>query len=540
MDNTENLALPYIMPSQAQKHVTHNEALRALDAIVQLAVLDKDLAAPPGSPAPGVRYIVGAGASGAWVGHTNDVAAWQDEAWAFYRPVAGWLAWVHDESQLYLFAGGGWTAAPGGGGSGIVPKGAWSGAQTYSAGDLVEHEGHAFLSNIDGNLDNEPDSGTPGSTAEWTYFAIVTGEGSGDVNPTPFVGVNATANTTNRLTVSSPASLFDHDGADHRLKINKAAAGDTASVLFQTDFVGHAEFGLAGDNDWHVKVSPDGDIWHEAIVVDRTTGAVSLPNTAGVGGGRELLTAPRTYYVATSLGDDGNAGLSAGAGAFATIQKAVDTAAGLDLGVHDVTIEVADGTYAPFEIKRCIGAGSVYIVGNTGSPSAVHVTSATPGANIIRGSNVVTPYNMSGMRLSSTGGGSSYLISASGNTVISFGHMQFGQAFIHIYSALGAYVTNNGPYEIIAGAARHLWAFWGGQIYLGSGTVTLSGTPAFSTAFAAANDGGRISAFVTFSGSATGTRYNVTLNGVAAVSGGAGSYFPGNAAGATATGGQYA
>ena len=66
MDSTPNLQLPYLMAAQAQKHVTHNEALRALDAVVQLTVLDKDLASPPGSPTDGVRYIVAAGPTGAW------------------------------------------------------------------------------------------------------------------------------------------------------------------------------------------------------------------------------------------------------------------------------------------------------------------------------------------------------------------------------------------------------------------------------------------------------------------------------------------
>ena len=49
-DITTHLLLPYILASQAQKHVTHNEALRLLDAMVQLSVLDRDLAAPPASP----------------------------------------------------------------------------------------------------------------------------------------------------------------------------------------------------------------------------------------------------------------------------------------------------------------------------------------------------------------------------------------------------------------------------------------------------------------------------------------------------------
>ena len=58
-DATTHLLLPYILAAQAQKHVTHNEALRLLDGLVQLSVLDRDLTAPPGSPADGDRYIVG-------------------------------------------------------------------------------------------------------------------------------------------------------------------------------------------------------------------------------------------------------------------------------------------------------------------------------------------------------------------------------------------------------------------------------------------------------------------------------------------------
>ena len=46
MDETPNLELPYIVAAQAQKHVTHNEAIRALDAIVQIGAIDRDLAAP--------------------------------------------------------------------------------------------------------------------------------------------------------------------------------------------------------------------------------------------------------------------------------------------------------------------------------------------------------------------------------------------------------------------------------------------------------------------------------------------------------------
>lgn len=77
-DATVHLALPFIMAAQAQKHVTHNEALRVLDGVVQLSVKDRDLTAPPPSPADGDRYIVASGATGAWAGWDLNVAFWAD------------------------------------------------------------------------------------------------------------------------------------------------------------------------------------------------------------------------------------------------------------------------------------------------------------------------------------------------------------------------------------------------------------------------------------------------------------------------------
>lgn len=74
MEESSNLNLPYIMPSQAQKHVTHNEALVLLDAIVQLAVKARDLTAPPESPADGERYLVPSSATGAWASWENAIA----------------------------------------------------------------------------------------------------------------------------------------------------------------------------------------------------------------------------------------------------------------------------------------------------------------------------------------------------------------------------------------------------------------------------------------------------------------------------------
>ncbi|MBS0268295.1 MAG: DUF2793 domain-containing protein, partial [Proteobacteria bacterium] len=118
MNDTPNLALPYILAAQAQKHVTHNEAIRALDCLVQLAVESRALTAPPSSPAEGARYIVAAAATGAWTGNAGKIVAFQDGAWIFYAPKEGWAAWIADESALVIYAAGAWTLFAGSGGGG--------------------------------------------------------------------------------------------------------------------------------------------------------------------------------------------------------------------------------------------------------------------------------------------------------------------------------------------------------------------------------------------------------------------------------------
>lgn len=92
MSETTKLQLPFLAASQAQKHVTHNEALLMLDALLHLEVLDRHLSTPPSTPAESDRYIVAAGASGAWAGEDGNIAAWQDGVWRFYEPQIGWRA----------------------------------------------------------------------------------------------------------------------------------------------------------------------------------------------------------------------------------------------------------------------------------------------------------------------------------------------------------------------------------------------------------------------------------------------------------------
>ncbi len=107
---TPNLALPLLAAAQAQKHVTVNEALARLDGLVQLSVKDRNLAAPPANPTEGDRYIVAAGATGAWAGWDGDVALFSGGAWLRLVPQEGWRGWVEDEGMLLVRSGAAWSA----------------------------------------------------------------------------------------------------------------------------------------------------------------------------------------------------------------------------------------------------------------------------------------------------------------------------------------------------------------------------------------------------------------------------------------------
>ena len=107
MTDTVNLGLPCIEGSQAQKHVTHNEALTLLDTFVQLTVQSRSLTAPPGSPVSGAAFIPASGASGTWSGWDGAIAVYND-AWSRIAPVPGFKAWVRDERLTVTYEDGTW------------------------------------------------------------------------------------------------------------------------------------------------------------------------------------------------------------------------------------------------------------------------------------------------------------------------------------------------------------------------------------------------------------------------------------------------
>ncbi len=585
MTDTIHLGMPFIEGSQAQKHVTHNEALRILDAAVQIGVLDTDQTAPPPTPADGDRHIVAGGATGAWAGHDDAVAVREDGAWRFLAPRLGWCAWSDADGLLLVYDGAAWTDVVSGGGS------------------------------------------MPDSIAQF--------------------GINDTASDPNLLTVRSNAALFnaidvaDGGTGDMRVQISKEATAKTASVVFSDAFSGRAEFGLIGSDAFKLKVSNDGTTFVEALVVDQSSGNAALSrgvaltgvvspsqitsnqndyNPAGIAsasvlnlysdasrtvtglaggaegrvialintgtqtilllnesasstaanrfalgsdltigakraailrydgtaarwymiarpGGREMLTANRTYYVRTD-GSDSNDGLSnASGGAFLTIQKAYNAAVTLDLSGYTVTIQIADGTYTDgLSIMSPLVGGTLTIKGNATTPDNVLISTA---GNSIYVSGTGPNVSIQSLKVASSGGDGI----AVGNGANVFGSaISFGVcAGAHVRAFANGVYTPLTSEKWSGNAQGHYLTSSGGVVNGNTVAVNVSAAISFGLATVFCETSSIVNFYaLTYSGSAvTGTRYSVTQNSVCNTYSGGASYFPGSVAGGSSTGGQY-
>jgi Protein of unknown function (DUF2793) len=111
-NETPNLALPFLFPSQSDKHVYVNSALSRLDCVVQLRVKSQKATAPPISPAHGEAHIIGIGApTGAWLGASlGTIMVFADGAWSPIAPLLGWLAYVEAEGRFVVWSGLQWVS----------------------------------------------------------------------------------------------------------------------------------------------------------------------------------------------------------------------------------------------------------------------------------------------------------------------------------------------------------------------------------------------------------------------------------------------
>lgn len=213
---TRNLSLPMLSATQAQKHLTHNEALLRLDDVVQLGIA-KRLAAPPINPVDGERFLIAENASLDWAARDGQIAVFNAGAWQYYSPKEGWIAWVVETEVLYIFSSAMW--------------------RSYS--DLTL----GALSTLGVNATPDTENRIAVKTNALLFSHDETSEGTGDV----------------------------------RTVLNKSSQTSTASLIFQTAWAGRAEIGLTGDDDFTVKVSSDGTNWINAISIEGDSGKVNFP-----------------------------------------------------------------------------------------------------------------------------------------------------------------------------------------------------------------------------------------------------------------------
>jgi hypothetical protein len=352
--------MPFIDGSQAQKHVTHNEALRILDAAIQIGVLDLTLTAPPASPAEGERHVVASGATGAWAGHDDAIASWQDGAWTFLAPKTGWCIWSVADDYMFVFDGTEWRD----------------------------------MRSLPSALDN----------------ALR-------------VGVNTAASSPNLFSVKSNAALFaaidaaDGGTGDMRLQVSKEGSSDTASVFFSENFSGRAEFGLIGSDTFKLKVSPDGTAWTEAFNIDQDTGNLTLPRGLSLAG----VIAPA--QITADQADYSPAGLAA-ASVLQISADAARSLSGLDGGAEGRCVVIINVGSQPlalidegaasvaanrFSLGRnlTIGAKQAAILRYDGTAARWQAIAGGAG-----GSALAIPGHLTGLTLSTAGSSSSFGITA--------------------------------------------------------------------------------------------------------------------------------
>lgn len=90
MTTSANLGFPHVTTGQAGGEVTHNDALNMIDGLTHASVQGFDINAPPGSPANGQVWKIGAAPTGAWAGHADEIALYYT-GWIFVAAKLGMI-----------------------------------------------------------------------------------------------------------------------------------------------------------------------------------------------------------------------------------------------------------------------------------------------------------------------------------------------------------------------------------------------------------------------------------------------------------------
>ena len=260
-----------------------------------------------------------------------------------------------------------------------------------------------------------------------------------------------------------------------------------------------------------------------------------------------LLMAPTTFYVSPTGSDVTGNGLSPTSPA-ATVTWMYGVIAGTyNLHGQPVTIQLANGTYnetmtmggpLPGQMQTI----QLTIQGNMASPNLVTVI-GDPCFNVTAGAFCV----IQGLTVQSS---VSNGLQSHYHGRIRFQNIDFSTcAAAHMLAARAGSIQSIGNYSIVGSAGMHVDAIQAGEIFIdaqpinyvgtaiGFPTVTLTGTPNFSTAFARATNVSLCQIGAVFSGTATGVRSQTNYLGSINIFGQGTTYLPGNALGTDSNGG---
>lgn len=232
--------------------------------------------------------------------------------------------------------------------------------------------------------------------------------------------------------------------------LNSHGLADNAPIVFST--TGALPTGIIAGAVYYVRAT---NKTTNTFEVSLTSGGAAV-NTSGSQSGTHRL---RT-------GNDSNDGLtSSRTGAFLTVQKAIDTVAGIDMSSYSVTIQLARGRYAEgLILKSYTGAGPVTIAGGTSTAT----------------DTTIQPYHSAALVAVTTSGG---------NTINSTGHglangtpvyffnlappsMPAGLEMYRMYYVINS-TTNTFQVSQTVNGTAHTWTTAGTGMYVGTSVALL-------------------------------------------------------------------
>lgn len=325
-----------------------------------------------------------------------------------------------------------------------------------------------------------------------------------------------TAPATVTISIASPGVI---SWTGHGLSINSPVVFETTSAL---------PTGLTA-----------GTIYY---VISAGFGVNAFEVSTSLGGSAINTSGSQSGVQSAQTGDDAHdCSAATVAKACLTIQHTVTIAQGYDFNGFDINSNVSDGLYVEdvnvYGVRAFVSADGVSsnlnFIGDTITPSAVVVQSAVSSFLASKSARI----SVDGFTVQ----GGFYGIHANQHAVVNVKNVVFGAVSVfHIFANTYGQILLDTDYAITSGAQAHRNAETFGEITDVGVEVTLTGTPNFSIAFALTSDSGNITSFSdVFTGSATGSRYDASLNGTINTLNSGTTYFPGNAPGTLESGGQY-